>query len=196
MVKRRGMTVAIVSVCAGLGVTIGLTETVLGHGAAHNPSRFEYVQSKGVPSEYVNLLNPLRATSDTLSAGQALYDQNCASCHGAAGEGDGELAAALEPKPASIAGMYDASMMGMGQGMMSASDQNTHLMHGVEHHHPGLTHAEAMGGTNLDAYMFWAISEGGAPMDSAMPAFKDVLSKDERWEILLYVANGFSTEAN
>lgn len=193
-----GKTIAISTVSAGAGfaLVLGLANVVFGHGMEHNPSRFQYVQSKGMPSEYAGLLNPLRATSDTLSAGQTLYDENCVSCHGAAGEGDGELAAALEPKPASIAGMYDATMMGMGQGMMGAGGADTHLMHGVEHHHPGMTHAEAMGGTNLDAYMFWAISEGGAPMGSAMPAFKDVLSKDERWEILLYVANGFRTEVN
>jgi mono/diheme cytochrome c family protein len=27
-----------------------------------------------------------------------------------------------------------------------------------------------------------------------MPAFKNVLSEKERWQILLYVANGFSTD--
>jgi len=31
--------------------------------------------------------------------GKASYDQMCASCHGAAGKGDGAAAAALNPKP-------------------------------------------------------------------------------------------------
>lgn len=31
--------------------------------------------------------------------GKASYDQLCASCHGAAGKGDGAAAAALNPKP-------------------------------------------------------------------------------------------------
>lgn len=35
-----------------------------------------------------------------LDRGQALYERNCASCHGARGEGDGPLAATLQPQPA------------------------------------------------------------------------------------------------
>ena len=32
--------------------------------------------------------------------GEAIYTQNCASCHGARGQGDGPLSASLQPKPA------------------------------------------------------------------------------------------------
>ncbi len=43
-----------------------------------------------------------------------------------------------------------------------------------------------------DAYLFWRVSEGGTVepfrgMGSAMPAFKQVLSEDERWDVLAYV---------
>ena len=43
----------------------------------------------------------------TLAAGNAeqgkgLFAQHCASCHGAAGKGDGPVAAALNPKPADL----------------------------------------------------------------------------------------------
>jgi len=43
-----------------------------------------------------------------------------------------------------------------------------------------------------DAYLFWRVSEGGTVepfrgMGSAMPAFKRVLSEDERWDVLAYV---------
>lgn len=34
-----------------------------------------------------------------LAKGEALYGANCASCHGARGEGDGPLAASLQPQP-------------------------------------------------------------------------------------------------
>lgn len=37
------------------------------------------------------------------AAGKAKYDMFCASCHGAAGKGDGAAAAALNPKPRSFA---------------------------------------------------------------------------------------------
>ncbi len=36
-------------------------------------------------------------------AGQAKYDLLCSSCHGATGKGDGPAAAALNPKPRSLA---------------------------------------------------------------------------------------------
>ena len=43
-----------------------------------------------------------------------------------------------------------------------------------------------------DAYLFWRVSEGGqvepfASMQSTMPAFKTVLSDDQRWDVLAYV---------
>jgi len=38
-----------------------------------------------------------------------------------------------------------------------------------------------------DGYLFWAISEGGAPVGSAMPPFKDGLKEDEIWKIITYL---------
>jgi mono/diheme cytochrome c family protein len=37
--------------------------------------------------------------------------------------------------------------------------------------------------------IFWRISEGGmmAPYNSAMPAWKGVLSEDERWQVVSYI---------
>ena len=47
-----------------------------------------------------------------------------------------------------------------------------------------------------DAYLFWRVSEGGMvepfkSMKSAMPAFKTVLSEDQRWDVLAYVHDQF-----
>lgn len=36
-------------------------------------------------------------------AGKTVFAQNCATCHGATGKGDGAAAAALNPKPANFA---------------------------------------------------------------------------------------------
>jgi mono/diheme cytochrome c family protein len=178
---------------AALAALLALPGGASGHGAEHNPTRYEFIAENGIPSQYAGLVNPLRATPEALEAGQALYTESCALCHGERGDGQGEAAADLQPPPAALAGMFDRSMVGMvGMG----GGPGAHLMHGVEHHHPGLTHAEAMGGLNLDAYMFWAVSEGGAQLGSSMPAFEDILSEEERWQILLYVANDFSTELN
>lgn len=42
-----------------------------------------------------------------------------------------------------------------------------------------------------DEYLLWAISEGGAPFDTDMPAFKGALSQDEIWQIIAYMRAGF-----
>jgi hypothetical protein len=40
-----------------------------------------------------------------------------------------------------------------------------------------------------DSYLFWRISEGGAmePFNSAMPAWKDVLDEEARWNVIHYI---------
>jgi mono/diheme cytochrome c family protein len=38
-----------------------------------------------------------------------------------------------------------------------------------------------------DSFMFWTISEGGAQFDTAMPAFKSKLSKDDIWAVTAYI---------
>ena len=44
---------------------------------------------------------------------------------------------------------------------------------------------------SVDEYLLWAISEGGAQFQSAMPAFKDQLKRDEIWTIVAYMRAGF-----
>ena len=46
--------------------------------------------------------NPLPTTRDVIAAGGALYQVNCASCHGNAGAGDGPAAAGMSPRPANL----------------------------------------------------------------------------------------------
>jgi mono/diheme cytochrome c family protein len=38
-----------------------------------------------------------------------------------------------------------------------------------------------------DAFMFWTVSEGGAPSGTAMPSFKDSLSSTDRWAVIAYI---------
>jgi len=60
----------------------------------------------GVPSEYAGAATNLRAPAAAdIAAGQALYSQNCASCHGKDGMGSGESGKALSPSPALLAYM-------------------------------------------------------------------------------------------
>jgi len=43
----------------------------------------------------------------------------------------------------------------------------------------------------VDEYMLWSISDGGAAFGTAMPAFKEALTKDEIWKIVTYMRAGF-----
>ncbi len=43
-----------------------------------------------------------------------------------------------------------------------------------------------------DPFLFWTISEGGKPLDTAMPAFKDTLSEEQRWQIIHYLRDEFT----
>ncbi len=46
--------------------------------------------------------NPVDNVSG-VKVGQALFQENCVICHGKAGRGDGEAAAAMNPRPRSLA---------------------------------------------------------------------------------------------
>ena len=57
----------------------------------------------GVPAPYTHLSNPLPRTPATVEHGAKVYAENCASCHGDTGLGDGPAARGLNPKPANLA---------------------------------------------------------------------------------------------
>jgi mono/diheme cytochrome c family protein len=74
---------------------------------------------------------------------------------------------------------------------------------GLTHPPADLTHHFHRAPGDGDAYLFWRVSEGGQvePFKSAqstMPAFKTILSEEERWDVLAYVHaqfhRGFGTE--
>jgi mono/diheme cytochrome c family protein len=46
-----------------------------------------------------------------------------------------------------------------------------------------LAHSHMVG----DQYVYWTVEEGGQPVGSAMPAFKDILSKCDIWAVVTYV---------
>jgi mono/diheme cytochrome c family protein len=46
--------------------------------------------------------NPFPPTAASVEAGQRLYAQRCAPCHGPTGHGNGPLAAGLRPPPADL----------------------------------------------------------------------------------------------
>jgi mono/diheme cytochrome c family protein len=112
--------------------------------------RHRFVMRNGVDPRYASKVNPLRSTSENIQAGKMLYGQNCASCHGLSGRGDGEAGKSLNPPPANIAVSSKLRV-------------------------------------STDGYLYWTIAEGGAPLQTAMPPFKNALKEDEIWKIILYL---------
>ena len=55
------------------------------------------------PEEAAQRPNPVPKDATAIERGQKLYEQSCAHCHGTNGQGDGPLAAALNPKPSNLA---------------------------------------------------------------------------------------------
>ncbi len=43
----------------------------------------------------------------------------------------------------------------------------------------------------VDEYMLWSISDGGKEFGSPMPAFKDRLTRDQIWKIVIFLRAGF-----
>jgi mono/diheme cytochrome c family protein len=41
--------------------------------------------------------------------------------------------------------------------------------------------------SHWDPFMYWAVTEGGASLHTAMPAFKDSLPKEDRWAVVAYI---------
>jgi mono/diheme cytochrome c family protein len=112
--------------------------------------RHHFVMMNGLDPRYARKQSSLPATADNIAAGKKLYEQNCASCHGKTGIGDGEAGRSLNPRPANIAAFSKMPMAS-------------------------------------DAYLFWTIAEGGIPIGTAMPSFKNALKEDEVWKIILYL---------
>ena len=59
------------------------------------------------PTEYASKVNPLAGKADAVSEGAALFQANCASCHGAEGRGDGPAGTSLDPKPVNLAAVQE-----------------------------------------------------------------------------------------
>lgn len=84
-----------------LGLAIALLTSsalLLAHGGKPWPA----------PKEAKEKKNPVVATADTLKQAKALYDTNCAMCHGEKGDGKGMAAKALKEKPSNLT---NAAMM-------------------------------------------------------------------------------------
>jgi len=52
-----------------------------------------------VPEKNAKVPNPIKSSSESISAGKALWSLHCSSCHGKKGLGDGSKAAQLKTTP-------------------------------------------------------------------------------------------------
>ncbi len=66
----------------------------------------EFIQA-GVPLEYRSRRSPFPASPGIIAAGGAVYQANCADCHGAKGRGDGDAGLDLLPSPALLGQLMD-----------------------------------------------------------------------------------------
>ena len=60
------------------------------------------IGAQGSSEAQATVSNPIAPTSDSLAAGQVVYERYCQTCHGMNGHGDGPGAAGLEPPPADL----------------------------------------------------------------------------------------------
>ena len=87
---------SIIVLLAVISVLVMLLAACGGGGSADKPE-------DKVPDQYANKTNPFNGKADAAEAGKAVYQANCASCHGDKGLGDGPAGANLNPKPAPLA---------------------------------------------------------------------------------------------
>lgn len=52
--------------------------------------------------EAAKVKNPVAADATSIATGRAVYEKNCASCHGDTGKGDGKMGEELDPKPSNL----------------------------------------------------------------------------------------------
>jgi len=62
------------------------------------------VGAEDVPAEYAGRTNPHRGDHDAVRAGAALFQENCATCHGTDADGRGPASVGLVPPPANFRG--------------------------------------------------------------------------------------------
>lgn len=115
------------------------------------------IQHPTIPGAYERMKNPFRERLDerTLAEGREIFQINCRPCHGDAADGAGPMAWGFRLKPANF------------------TDPGTIA-------------------TVVEAYAFWRVTEGGpglppegTPWDSAMPAWRQDLTDEQKWKAVM-----------
>ncbi|MGQ0563398.1 MAG: c-type cytochrome [Gemmatimonadota bacterium] len=125
-----------------------------------HPAPPNQITFRGRSMTLAGLANPLRTRGkleDHYATGKRIYYENCLPCHGDHLDGGGQYASGLSPVPANF------------------QDNGTIAQ---------LT----------ESFVFWRIAKGGpglpregAPWNSAMPAWEDMLTEAEIWAVIIFL---------
>jgi len=86
----------IVSVLVGVLLAVSVT---FSQGQKESPGQKPPAEPEWkVPPEEVQRANPVKPSAASVAEGKSLYSSQCAMCHGAAGDGKGDLAVELKMK--------------------------------------------------------------------------------------------------
>jgi mono/diheme cytochrome c family protein len=76
---------------------------MMGPGMMANMARHHQAMMYGIPVPYRTLRDPVPNTPAKFARGAAVFQENCASCHGQSGHGEGPAGQQLVPPPANLA---------------------------------------------------------------------------------------------
>ncbi|MBL8206022.1 MAG: cytochrome c [Blastocatellia bacterium] len=85
-----------------LRIALLVVSLLLGLRALHSVSAHDGHKQRNAPASAKKLKNPVKAEEETIAAGRALFNKNCASCHGEDGKSKTDVAAALKKKPTDL----------------------------------------------------------------------------------------------
>jgi mono/diheme cytochrome c family protein len=65
--------------------------------SALSPQQPAAAPAPSIPADAAQLINPVKSTSESQALAKKMYGYDCAICHGANGNGKGDLAADMKP---------------------------------------------------------------------------------------------------
>ena len=86
------------------------------NGAQETPDKAKSADDDKVPAEAVARVNPVKATAEGLAEARKVFGYDCSMCHGAKGDGKGEIVESMKlvmrdwREPATLAGMSDGEI--------------------------------------------------------------------------------------
>lgn len=94
--RRRGQDLRRTAISAGILGALAAIALILGYTVAPN------IPTPPVPFTARFQQNPTPDTAETIAKGKAVYQANCAICHGPVARGDGPAAFTLVPRPVNL----------------------------------------------------------------------------------------------